>query len=151
MEIVAVGMVAKTVGPEIIVRSITGAASGIVSGIKYFVSSPSNRKDVKDIQDLIEHLDIEAEVKVIEAYVKDYQNTDQKEAVSIALENLENIINRLHKEIDAIKEKVERDSKITYIGSWWYGYSDLTGHYGNVESCWNKLTKRFKLLRDVKN
>jgi hypothetical protein len=151
MEIVAVGVVAKTIGPEIIVKSITSAASGIVSGIKYFISTPSSRKDIKDIQDLIERLDIEAEIQVIEAYVKDYQNINDKEAISIALTNLSDIINKLHKEIDTIKEKVEQDSKLTYIGSWWYGYSNLTGHFGNIEMYWSRLTKRFKLLRNVKN
>jgi hypothetical protein len=151
MEIVAVGVVAKTIGSDIIVKSITGAASGIVSGIKYFISTPSSRKDIKDIQDLIERLDIEAEIQVIEAYVKDYQNINDKEAISIALKNLGDMINKLHKEIDTMKEKVERDAQMSYIGSWWYGYSNLTGHYGNIESYWLRLIKRFKLLRDVKN
>uniref|UniRef100_A0A6C0ECK3 Uncharacterized protein n=1 Tax=viral metagenome TaxID=1070528 RepID=A0A6C0ECK3_9ZZZZ len=139
--------IVTTVGKDLIVQSILSTTRGISSGIAYLFTSTSQRKEVKEIKILLEKLDIEAEVKVVEAFVKKLSEDkkDSIDVIAMALENLKNTVEKIEKELDEIKKKIEQENNTSYIGSWWYGYPDLTPNYNEIE----KLSSVFKTRLDM--
>ena len=144
-------LITRSVGVDIIVKSGVAAASGVGSGIKYFFTTTTTRKDVGDLKKLLDELDIDAEMKVVEAYINKITTDDENDATAISLKNLTEVIQKLHSEIDMAKRKIEEDQNITYIGSWLYSRQDITPHCKEIERLSKIFTLRFKLLLAIQS
>lgn len=133
-------------GRDLLIRGVVSATQGVISGIGYLARTDSNKKGMDDISSLIDDQDLEAETKVVEAFVGQLTDRELSPAEGIALQNLQSTIESIGKEFEFIRDKTEASKDRYRISRWWYGDTDLTPHFGNLKRLDRKFHQRFDLL-----
>tara|TARA_B100001175_G_C19425326_1_gene598299 strand:+ start:570 stop:1022 length:453 start_codon:yes stop_codon:yes gene_type:complete len=131
---------------EIVFRAVSaslGAISDSITGIR----DASNCEVGEGITKHLDSLDIQCELEVAKAFVKDLEEKNpESRAVCTALNNLNQVTNELGDTVCGLKKSVIEYSEMTRVGKWWFGSENMTIAMANVESLFNKMRGRFLLL-----
>ena len=134
--ILAGGLVASSIAKEVIVATTTSVYSLIVNIVSY---------EYKDLTKTLEDMDIDSQIKVIDAFVSDINNEKIKssKALQLIVNDVYNCVLNIHSELQIITEKCESHRK-----SWfYYVYKlDCSKELGKLEHQYKILGKRFEML-----
>ena len=105
--IVTGGLTASKIGSEVLITSISSTASSLYKLIKYITNT--DHKSLKNIQDTLELLDLEYYINVINKLVNEHNHlSNLKSSVNQALYGLTEILQKIHDELNIIKEAYDK-------------------------------------------
>jgi len=131
---------------EIVFRAVSASLSAISESITG-IRNASNCEVGEGITKQLDSLDIQCELEVARAFVKDLEEKKpESRAVQTALSNLNQVTSELGDTVHGLKISVVEYSEMNRIGKWWYGSDSMSSTMTNVESLFNKMRGRFLLL-----
>ena len=136
-------VVSKVLYPDVIFKTITSLSSlssNLINSI-YYLSSLSH-KDT-ELQDLLIKTDIIQDILVIKCFIEEKKNNDIKHTVLTCINNLNETILELDKNINSISIKIESHKTL------WFNYFrsyDITKEKNQIPILIEKLKHRFELF-----
>ena len=136
---------------ELVFRAVSvslGAISESITGIR----EASNCEVGEGITKQLDNLDIQCELEVAKAFVKDLEERKpQSRAVCKALDNLNQVTTELGNAVRGLQKSVVEYYDMNRIGKWWYGSESMTSTLAGIERLFNKMRGRFHLLLRLVN
>ena len=140
--------VVTTLGTDIVIKTLTSTTSSIGSVISYLTTN--TKPGASDISNMISSLDLEFTVTIIECVIKEYAETERNKelapAIQKAILGVNEILECINKELNAIKEAMEyHNSK--YLKNWrsfsWNGNTETIKKYNEI------LKNRYQMLLEL--
>jgi hypothetical protein len=134
----------STVGTDVVIRTLTTTTSSIGSVISYLTTN--NRPCANDITNTLTELDLEFTVNVIDSVVNEYEDKELSSAIKKVILGVNDILESIHKELNAIKDAIEYHNSKYFKG--WRSFS-WTGNMGNIKKHNQVLKSRYQMLLDL--
>lgn len=137
----------STVGTDFIIKSMTSTTSSICAVLAGFAYS--DEPGMTKIKEDLDKIDLEHTVNVIEELVKEQECEEGKEAhtsVKKALVGVHIILEKIHEELNTIKEAIEYH-KTKYLNDW--RRFDCSCNIKTIQKHNETLERRYKMLVDL--
>ena len=133
------------VGTDVVVKTLTASSTSIINIITHL--STTEFPNSESIKKALLETDIELKMKVINSLVNDLKkkiNLDEK--INIALGSLAETTEKIHNQLDLIKDKIEYH-KLKYFQTW--RNLNCDENLNNIKKLNNILDKRLDLLTKI--
>ena len=136
--------IATTLSKDLLFKAVYSTSIGIVNICKYLIES--DKPYMKDVNKLLNKLDIQAKITILHDLVKEQEHRKIKESVKKSLIYVNESLDYIHKELDCINKLVE-ENKQKYFQSW--RTLDCSLNLAKIEYHNKTLDRRVKLLVDL--
>lgn len=136
--------VVSNVGTNIIIGTITTTTSSIGSMIKYLTTN--KQPGICDVTNILCEIDLEFTIDIIQQLVKEQDDKPLNESVKHALLGVSEILEKINKELDSIKQAIDYHNT-KYFNGWrsfsWSGNTALLKNHNDI------LKHRYSLLFEL--
>ena len=133
------------VGTDVVVKTLTASSTSIINIITHL--STTEFPNSESIKKALLETDIELKMKVINSLVNDLKKKiNLAEAINIALGSLAETTEKIHNQLDLIKDKIEYH-KLKYFQTW--RNLNCDENLNNIKKLNNILDKRLDLLTKI--